>query len=330
MKQRKWILHYWFHSPGPLLDSRHPGLLITIILFILGVAITGNSVLALLIWGDVHLHLLCISYSASSLSWTSPNLHHCQKMVNDFFSGQSFHLSHWLWSPTLSLLDARSGWVCSPDTLAFDRYLAICYPSDTQSSWPPESVCKWPLAHGLGVCLFPLCTQFMPWISLLVTPGRFTISSVRLWPFLKLSCEDTSTWERWCWHLALFFLLIPFGLIFDLLHPHLSHCPPYERPWGENKALATCSSHLSVVSLCWSSYGHLHDPRLLSPRRCGPVSLCVWCYHHPHAQPLIYSLRNKEVLEALRNILCRKLMFVVKRWCHLKKKKNSYSLLFPI
>lgn len=75
-------------------DSQHPRLLISIVRLIFGVAVTGNSILVLLIWSDACLHTpMYFLFSQLSLmdlmliSTTVP------KMATNFFSGHEF-ISH--------------------------------------------------------------------------------------------------------------------------------------------------------------------------------------------------------------------------------------------
>lgn len=219
--------------------------------------------------------------------------------------------------------------MCSPDTHGCWPLSGHLLPPQIPSHHDPQSLFAnghWLM--GWGMLISPVL-QFMPWISLLVTQGGspfllwgYGPSEALLWGYLNL-------WEGGIWHLALFssscLWTHPWPL--HLIFPHVLHMNAPEEETKLSHLLFP--PQLMLLSLYfWSSYGHLHDPRLLSPQMWTSVSLCLML-SSPHAQPLIYSLRNKEVLEALRNILCRKLMFVVKKMIH-KKKKNSYSLLFPI
>ena len=303
---------------GLISDSRHPGLLIAIILFILVVAITGNSVLALLIWSDAHLHtpmyFLLSQLSLMDLTLISTTV---PKMVTDFFSGQSF-ISRIGCGAQLFLYLMLGVAECVLLTLmAFDRYLAICNPL------------RYPVIMTPRVCLQMAIGSWTGGmhISLMHTVYAMKFSTCdsrevhhffcEVMALLKLSCEDTSTYEKVVLASGIVFLLIPFGLIFTsyiLIFLTVLHM---NSPKGRHKALATCSSHLSVVSLYFGPAMIIYmTPGSFLPADVDQRLFVFDVIITPMLNPLIYSLRNKEVLGALRKVLWRKLMFIVKRWCH--------------
>ncbi|EHB07570.1 Olfactory receptor 9K2 [Heterocephalus glaber] len=74
---------------------------------------------------------------------------------------------------------------------------------------------------------------------------------------------------------------------------------------GRKKAFSTCSSHLGVVSVLYGAGFFMY----LTPNRFPELSkVTSLCYSlvTPMLNPLIYSLRNKDVKEALKNLLEKK------------------------
>ena len=72
------------------------------------------------------------------------------------------------------------------------------------------------------------------------------------------------------------------------------------------KAFSTCSSHLIVLSLMYVSCVFIYVKpkqvnRLDSSKEAGPVNTVVTLM----LNPVIYTLRNKQVHQALRKIMCR-------------------------
>ncbi|KAB1281057.1 Olfactory receptor 2L2 [Camelus dromedarius] len=300
---------------GLFSDSRHPGLLVIIILFILGVAVAGNSVLALLIWGDAHLHtpmyFLLSQLSLMDLTLISTTV---PKMLADFFSGHAF-ISHTGCGVQIFFYLMLGVAECVLLTLmAFDRYLAICSPL------------RYPVIMTPGVCLQMATGSWAGGVlvSLIHTVYAMNFSTCdsriihhffcEVMAFLKLSCEDTSAYEKVVLASGIVFLLIPFGLIltsYVLIFLTVLHM---NSPEGRNKALATCYSHLSVVSLYFGpAMINYMTPGSSLPLDVGQHLFVFNAVITPMLNPLIYSLRNKEVLEALRKVLWRKLMFKGKR-----------------
>ena len=71
---------------------------------------------------------------------------------------------------------------------------------------------------------------------------------------------------------------------------------------GRQKAFSTCSSHLGVVSVLYVAVSCMYLTPDTSPELSKVASLC-YTLLTPMLNPLIYSLRNKDVKEALRKIL---------------------------
>lgn len=100
------------------------------------------------------------------------------------------------------------------------------------------------------------------------------------------------------------FIIIPFGLIMASYTLIFLTVLRMKSPQGRNKALATCSSHITVVSLYLGPcvYMYMTPGSSHTPEQQQAVS--VFCtVLTPMLNPLIYSLRNKDVLGALQKAL---------------------------
>jgi olfactory receptor len=73
---------------------------------------------------------------------------------------------------------------------------------------------------------------------------------------------------------------------------------------GRKKALATCSSHMTVVTLFYGAavYTYIFPASLHSPEKDMVVSV-FYTILTPLLNPLIYSFRNKNVTEAMKKLL---------------------------
>ncbi|KAG5212246.1 hypothetical protein JEQ12_014675 [Ovis aries] len=71
---------------------------------------------------------------------------------------------------------------------------------------------------------------------------------------------------------------------------------------GRQKAFSTCSSHLGVVSVLYGAGSFMYLTPDTYPELSKVASLC-YTLVTPMLNPLIYSVRNKDVKEALRKIL---------------------------
>lgn len=76
---------------------------------------------------------------------------------------------------------------------------------------------------------------------------------------------------------------------------------------GRRKAFSTCGSHLAVVSLFYGTVMVMYvSPTYGIPSLMQKILTLVYSVMTPLFNPLIYSLRNKDMKLALRNILFRR------------------------
>uniref|UniRef100_H0XKE9 Olfactory receptor n=1 Tax=Otolemur garnettii TaxID=30611 RepID=H0XKE9_OTOGA len=292
---------------GLFSDSQHPGLFVTIILLILGVATIGNCVLTLLIWSNACLHtpmyFLLSQLSLMDLMLISTTV---PKMATDFFSGHR-SISRIGCGVQIFLYLMLGVAECVLLTLmAFDRYLAICSPLRYPVLMTPRVCVQMATGSWAGGVLVSLVhTVYAMHFS---TCGSRKIHHFfcEVMALLKLSCENTSTYEKGVLVSGIVFLLIPFGLILTSYTLILLTVIHMNSPEGRNKALATCSSHLGVVSLYFGPAMIIYmTPGSSLPPEVDQYLFVFDVIITPMLNPLIYSLRNKEVLGTLRKVLER-------------------------
>ncbi|XP_006076010.3 olfactory receptor 56-like [Bubalus kerabau] len=123
---------------------------------------------------------------------------------------------------------------------------------------------------------------------------------------LKLACADTSLYQTMIYVCCVIMLLLPFSVIsisyllilITVLHMHSTE--------GRKKAFATCSSHMAVVSLFYGAAMIAYMwPQTYHSSKQDKVVSAFYTMITPMLNPLIYSLRNKEVAGALKKLLGR-------------------------
>ncbi|KAF0883801.1 OR8BC protein, partial [Crocuta crocuta] len=192
--------------------------------------------------------------------------------------------------------------------MAYDRYVAICKPLVYTVTMSPQ------------VCLFLLLGVYMMGLSgAMVHTG--SIASLTfcadnlvnhfmcdIFPLLELSCNSTYVHELVVFILVAIDIGIPIVTIFISYALILSSILHIHSTEGRSKAFGTCSSHIIVVSLFFGSgaFVYLKPPSIL-PLDQGKVSSLFYTIVVPMLNPLIYSLRNKDVKVSLRKTLERKL-----------------------
>ncbi|XP_032656183.1 olfactory receptor 6B1-like [Chelonoidis abingdonii] len=187
--------------------------------------------------------------------------------------------------------------------MSYDRYLTICKPLRYAALMNGRLCCQ--LAAGSWISGFLTCV-IMIWFMLQLIfcgPSEIEHFFCDFSPMLKLSCSDTSMITLISFILASINTPCPFLLTVTSYACIMATILRIPSTTGRQKAFSTCSSHLIVVTLF---YGTLMTVYLLPKTNTLKVLNKVFSVFYtvltPMLNPLIYSLRNKEVKEALRKV----------------------------
>ncbi|XP_042310096.1 olfactory receptor 1361-like [Sceloporus undulatus] len=122
-------------------------------------------------------------------------------------------------------------------------------------------------------------------------------------PLLQLSCSDTSLNETAIFTEAGVFIIGPFIFII-LTYIHIVATVIKFSSSARQKAFSTCGSHLTIVVLFYgATIGVYFLPTSSYSSQRGAIFAVVYAVFTPMSNPYIYSLRNKEVKEALKHLL---------------------------
>uniref|UniRef100_K7G3N5 Olfactory receptor n=1 Tax=Pelodiscus sinensis TaxID=13735 RepID=K7G3N5_PELSI len=189
--------------------------------------------------------------------------------------------------------------------MAYDRYVAICQPLHYEQVMSRRAC--WQLAGASWFVGFPVAMVQTMWIFSLpfCGPNRVNHFFCDTPPLLQLACADTSLFEIEALSATVLFIMFPFLLIlasYTLLNPIIYSLRNKEVKGALRRTLSRENviwSGLESQSIEWgpkSSY---------SPDTKKLLSLS-YTVVTPMLNPIIYSLRNKEVKGALRRTLSRK------------------------
>ncbi|XP_054849854.1 olfactory receptor 13G1-like [Eublepharis macularius] len=190
--------------------------------------------------------------------------------------------------------------------MAFDRYVAICHPLQYAVIMRKE-VC---IMVATGVWVTATVNSAVQ--AGLLLQLSFCNSNVinhffcDLPPLLHLSCSDTSLNETMIFVGDLLFGIGSCGLTLTSYFFILKAIFQIRSTEGKKKAFSTCSSHLFVVSFYFSAviYTYIRPSSVYSLDKDKVVAL-LYSVVTPVVNPIIYSLRNKDVKEALRTLTGR-------------------------
>ncbi|KFZ49986.1 Olfactory receptor 11A1, partial [Podiceps cristatus] len=185
--------------------------------------------------------------------------------------------------------------------MSYDRYLAVCKPLHYPSCMNGKVCLQLGAACWLSGFLSNSILIFL--ISRLDFCGPNTIDHFFCdsFPIIKLSCSDTHVAELVTSIVAGVCSVLPFLLTFSSYLYIIITVVRIPSVTGRKKAFSTCSSHLTVViPFYWSIltvYVLPHHDSQISPNKVFSVFYTII---PPLVNPLIYSLKNKEVKEALQ------------------------------
>ncbi|XP_047408314.1 olfactory receptor 49-like [Sciurus carolinensis] len=190
--------------------------------------------------------------------------------------------------------------------MSLDQYVAVCKPLHYTTIMSLKTCFL--LVTACIVTGFTLITALVVKVSQLSFCGPQVIPHFfcDLGPLIHLSYSDTRSIEMLAFGLALFILftsLIITIIAYSNIVVTVVHLPSAKE---RQRAFSTCSSHLIILSLMYGSCVFIYvkpkqASRLDSNREAALVNTVVT----PLLNPVIYTLRNKQVHQALRETISR-------------------------
>ncbi|XP_072473014.1 olfactory receptor 8G50-like [Notamacropus eugenii] len=186
--------------------------------------------------------------------------------------------------------------------MAYDRYVAICSPL-LYNVIMSYQLCSW-LVGGVGTLAVVGATVHTG-CMLRVYFCKYNIISnffCDLLPLFKLSCSSTYINEVLLLVFTSFNLFVPTLIILSSYIFILVSIVRIQSTAGRSKAFSTCSSHIMAVSLFFGSTAFMYLQPSTNSMDQRKVSSVFYAIVIPMLNPLIYSLRNKDVKIALKKI----------------------------
>ncbi|NP_001378470.1 olfactory receptor family 8 subfamily B member 1Z [Equus caballus] len=186
-------------------------------------------------------------------------------------------------------------------SMAYDRYVAIRKPL-LYSVVMSHKVCS-SLMLGSYLMAFSGAMAHIGCMLTLTFCDANTINHYfcDIFPLLQLSCTSTYVNELEVFIVVGINVIVPSVTIFVSYGFILSSILHISSTEGRSKAFGTCSSHIIAISIFFGSGAFMYlKPSSAASMNEGKISSVFYTNTVPLMNPLIYSLRNKDVKLALR------------------------------
>nr|XP_023968237.1 olfactory receptor 6N1-like [Chrysemys picta bellii] len=283
-------------------DLHHLQILLFLLFLVIYMAtLAGNTLILVLVVTGQHLHtpmyFFLGNFSYLEIGYTSTFL---PRLLSSLLTGDrtiSFSgcITQLYFSCSLAATECYLLAVMS-----YDRYLAICKPLHYSTLMNNRFRLQLAAGSWLNGCL--ASAVLILFISQLIFCGPNKIDHFYCdpIPLMELSCSDTHLSMLVDFILACVFTLPPFLLTLMSYVFILVSILRIPSTTGRQKAFSTCSSHLTVVTIFYGTIMTVHMlPKRDALRDLKKVLSFCFTVLTPLVNPLIYSLRNREVKEAL-------------------------------
>ncbi|XP_004601963.1 olfactory receptor 6C2-like [Sorex araneus] len=190
--------------------------------------------------------------------------------------------------------------------MSYDRYVAICKPLHYTTIMNNE------------VCMKLLISCYMLTLVIIIPPFgmgielEFCDSNVidhfgcDAAPILKITCSDTEVLERLVLVLAVLVLMFTLSCVIMSYTYIIKTILRFPSVQQRKKAFSTCSSHVIVVSITYGSCIFIYvKPSAKEGVAINKVVSVLTTSVAPVMNPFIYTLRNKQVIQAFKDMLKR-------------------------
>ncbi|XP_010841908.1 PREDICTED: olfactory receptor 13F1 [Bison bison bison] len=290
--------------------THYPKVEITIfVLCLLMYVITflGNSILISVSVLDSHLHtpmyFFLSNLSCLDIWYTSSAL---TPMLANFISGKNTISFSGCAAQMYFSLAMGSTECVLLSVMAYDRYVAICNPL------------RYPIIMNKKICVriaagswvtgsFTALVETVSVLQLsLCGSGVINHFTCEILAVLKLACVDTSKVQLIMLVISVLLLPMPMLLICISYAFILSSVLRISSLDGRSKAFSTCAAHLSVVVLFYGTALSMYlKPSNIDSQEIDKFIALVYAGITPMLNPIIYSLRNREVKVAVKKLLVK-------------------------
>ncbi|XP_053122391.1 olfactory receptor 6F1-like [Hemicordylus capensis] len=196
-------------------------------------------------------------------------------------------------------------------TMAYDRYLAICRPLHYPALMTLQVTTWLVIAAWMGGFLAPLVPIILISQLSFCEPKEIHHFFCDAGPLLRRSCGRAALSSTLVSVLASLVILSSCLLTMVSYIFIISTILRIPSASGRQKAFSTCGSHLAVVVIYYATVIFIYvRPIPASSSNLDTVASVFYAVVTPLLNPMIYSLRNKEVKDALKKLMSSNRVFM--------------------
>lgn len=288
-------------SDHPKLEMALSGVVATFYL----ITLVGNTAIILASLLDSHLHtpmyfflrnlsFLDLCFTTSIVPQMLVNLWGPHKTIS--YGGCVIQLYVYMWLGSIECLLLA--------VMSYDRFTAICKPLHYLVIMNPHLCLKmiimvWSISLANSVVLCTLTLNLPRCGNNLLDHFLCELPAM-----LKVACIDTTAVELSVFALGIAIVLTPLILILISYGYIAKAVLRMKSRAGQRKAINTCGSHLTVVSIFYGAIIYMYlQPGNNASRGQGKFLTLFYTIITPSLNPLIYTLRNKDMKEALKKLM---------------------------
>ncbi|XP_005342652.3 olfactory receptor 2W1 [Ictidomys tridecemlineatus] len=269
------------------------------------ITLMGNTAIILASLLDSHLHtpmyfflrnlsFLDLCFTTTIVPQMLVNLWGPKKTIT--FMGCVIQLYVYMWLGSIECLLLA--------VMSYDRFTAICKPLHYLIIMNPCLCLKmivvvWSISLANSVVLCTLTLNLPRCGNNLLDHFLCELPAM-----VKIACVDTTAVEMSVFGLGIIIVLTPLILILISYGYIAKTVLKMKSKAGQCKAMNTCGSHLTVVSIFYGTIIYMYlQPGNSASKDQGKFLTLFYTIITPSLNPLIYTLRNKDMKDALKKLM---------------------------
>nr|XP_012610465.2 olfactory receptor 12-like [Microcebus murinus] len=194
--------------------------------------------------------------------------------------------------------------------MAYDRFSAICSPFLYNVRMSQQACVRLVIGSYTCGCINSMIQTGFTFSLRFCRENKLDHFFCDVPALIKISCVDTFVNEIVLFILSALIILTTTAVILVSYAYILFTVLKIPSTHGRSKTFSTCGSHMVVVSLFYGTVFFMYaQPGAISSPEKSKIVALFYTLIIPMLNPLIYSLRNREVKNALKRIMMRKISF---------------------